>query len=191
MSPRTKQQFEEIREASAKKIMDAALELFGTVGYQKTSMSQIASTADVSKGLIYNYFSSKEDLLRALMDDLTSLGAEMMSQLLTDNPKETLENILRMTFKWFREHDRMNRLIFGLTLQVDQFDFVNQLADSKIKGYVALLEGLLQQIGFKDFNAEARILATIFDGVCIQYLVLKDDYPLDEIEAMLIRKYCY
>ena len=40
MSPRTEQQFEEIREVRKREIMDAALELFATEGFDVTSISK-------------------------------------------------------------------------------------------------------------------------------------------------------
>lgn len=95
-----------------------------------------------------------------------------------------------MTFDWLRKNDRMNRLIFSLVLQVDRFDFIHAMADTKMKGYVVMLEQLLVQMDFPNAKAEARMLAAIFDGIGMQYLVLKEDYPLDEIEVMLINKYC-
>ena len=36
MSPKTKNQFEQIRKESKAKILDAALKLFGTQGYQRS-----------------------------------------------------------------------------------------------------------------------------------------------------------
>ncbi len=55
--------------------MDTALELFGTEGFDKTSISSIASKAGISKGLLYNYFSSKEELIKTIifngLDSLT------------------------------------------------------------------------------------------------------------------------
>ena len=41
MSPKTKNQFEQIRKESKDKILDAALKLFGTQGYQNSSISEI------------------------------------------------------------------------------------------------------------------------------------------------------
>ena len=86
MSPRSKQQFEEIREASQRKIFDASLELFGTKGFEATSIAQIAKSAGISKGLIYNYFESKEALLESMIHDLVSVGDEMVEQIWSDQP---------------------------------------------------------------------------------------------------------
>lgn len=173
-----------------RKILDAALELFGTVGYESTSISKIAAKAGVSKGLIYNYFESKDDLLRKLIDDLLKVGDDLMADAYVDDPKKTLENIIRLLFKWFRKNDRLNRLLFGLSTQIDRFDFIHELANTKMNGYILMLEELLKAADIADHKTEARILATVFDGIGVQYMVLKDDYPLDEMESMLVKKYC-
>lgn len=48
-------------------ILDAAAELFGHYGYDKTTVSDIARAAGISKGAIYLHFASKEALLEALI----------------------------------------------------------------------------------------------------------------------------
>ena len=67
MSPRTQQQFKEMREEKMTLIMDVALEHFANEGYFRTTISHIARHAGISKGLMYNYFESKEALLRAIV----------------------------------------------------------------------------------------------------------------------------
>ncbi len=49
MSPRTKAQFEEIRQKSRENIENIALELFALKGYHATSISQIAKKAGISR----------------------------------------------------------------------------------------------------------------------------------------------
>jgi len=56
-----------MRQVSEQAIKQAALELFAHHGYHSTSISQIAKEANVSKGLVYNYFDSKEELLRHIV----------------------------------------------------------------------------------------------------------------------------
>lgn len=67
MSPRTPQQFKELREEKMTLIMDVALMHFAGDGYHKTTINQIARQAGISKGLMYNYFESKEALLKAII----------------------------------------------------------------------------------------------------------------------------
>ena len=48
-------------------IMDVALEHFANEGYYRTTINHIARHAGMSKGLMYNYFESKEALLEAII----------------------------------------------------------------------------------------------------------------------------
>jgi AcrR family transcriptional regulator len=65
--PRTSKQYEEIREEKMTLIMDVALLHFANIGYHETTISHIAKHAGISKGLMYNYFDSKEALLKAII----------------------------------------------------------------------------------------------------------------------------
>jgi AcrR family transcriptional regulator len=67
MSPRTPLQIKEIREEKMAHIMDVAIEHFANEGYYRTTISHIARHARISKGLMYNYFESKEALLKAIV----------------------------------------------------------------------------------------------------------------------------
>ncbi|MGW9346944.1 TetR/AcrR family transcriptional regulator [Nocardiopsis flavescens] len=51
-------------------IQEAALDLFGRQGYEKTSLREIAERLDITKAALYYHFRSKEDLLRALAEPL-------------------------------------------------------------------------------------------------------------------------
>jgi AcrR family transcriptional regulator len=67
MSPRTPKQFQEMREEKMTLIMDVALKHFANEGYFRTTINHIAKHAGISKGLMYNYFDSKEALLKAII----------------------------------------------------------------------------------------------------------------------------
>ncbi|MEO9254346.1 MAG: helix-turn-helix domain-containing protein, partial [Tepidiformaceae bacterium] len=50
-------------------ILTAASRLFHERGYEDTSIQQVAERADTGVGTLYGYFASKEDILRAVLDD--------------------------------------------------------------------------------------------------------------------------
>jgi len=52
---------------SYKRILKASLKLFAEFGFHGTSIRKIASEANVSLGLTYNYFGSKEDLFKEVI----------------------------------------------------------------------------------------------------------------------------
>lgn len=86
--PKTAQQFKEIRKEKRKIILDVSIKLFAESGYIQTSISQIAKEAGISKGLIYNYFSSKEEILDVMMRDFF----EEMIALMDPNRDEIIED---------------------------------------------------------------------------------------------------
>ncbi|MEM9215423.1 MAG: TetR/AcrR family transcriptional regulator, partial [Cyanobacteria bacterium P01_F01_bin.150] len=45
-------------------IIQAAIELFATCGYEKTSIAAICEQAKVSKGAVFHHFKNKDELLR-------------------------------------------------------------------------------------------------------------------------------
>ncbi|HXE74928.1 MAG TPA: TetR/AcrR family transcriptional regulator [Candidatus Xenobia bacterium] len=53
--------------------MEAARELFWAQGYEATSVAQILEKAEVNSGSLYHYFSSKEDLLLAVLEQYKEL----------------------------------------------------------------------------------------------------------------------
>jgi AcrR family transcriptional regulator len=53
-------------------IVNAALTCFGINGYKKTSISDIAAAAEISKALIFHYFGTKKSLYLYLIDLCTS-----------------------------------------------------------------------------------------------------------------------
>lgn len=53
------------------KLINAALQVFSQKGYAASTTKDIAREAGVTDGLIYHYFSSKEELLLAVVDQYT------------------------------------------------------------------------------------------------------------------------
>ncbi len=53
-------------------ILSVGIELFSRRGLDQVTIDQVAAAADVGKGTIYNYFSTKEDIVVAFMADLES-----------------------------------------------------------------------------------------------------------------------
>lgn len=55
-------------EARPEELIEAATSLFGENGFRATTLAAVAKRAGVSKGTVYLYFTSKEDLFRAMVD---------------------------------------------------------------------------------------------------------------------------
>ena len=60
-------------------ILDAAEELFGTNGYEQTTTNDIMHKAGIAKGTLYYHFTSKEEILDALLE---RMGRRMIAKAL-------------------------------------------------------------------------------------------------------------
>ena len=61
---------EERRELRRRRLLDTGLELFGTVGYQHTSVERLCSASGVTGRHFYEEFASREALLGAVYDEI-------------------------------------------------------------------------------------------------------------------------
>ncbi len=59
---------EEHLEARRQQIIDAAVQCFARAGIHGTSLDDIRLAADLSRGAVYHYFKSKEDIIEALRE---------------------------------------------------------------------------------------------------------------------------
>jgi AcrR family transcriptional regulator len=120
MSPKTAKQFRSIREEKMALIMDVALQHFADEGYFKTTITHIARHAGISKGLMYNYFESKEELLIAIINRSMS---EISRYFDPDKDgyisEEEFELFIRKLFSILRENICFWRLFFQLMIQKD------------------------------------------------------------------------
>lgn len=98
MVSRTRQPHETAPSSGVERILDAALQEFGTRGYEAASTNLIASKAGVAKGLVFHHFGSKERLLEALFDrELARLTTIVFSP--NEGPAELFERLHELTMR--------------------------------------------------------------------------------------------
>ena len=56
-------------EATRRKIMTSAVELFNEIGYPATGLGDIIERAEMTKGALYYHFDSKESLATAIIEE--------------------------------------------------------------------------------------------------------------------------
>lgn len=80
-----------------KRIIEAGIDLICRKGYQNTTTADIAKAANVSTGIVYNYFKDKKDILMAGLDVMTM---EMKDPLLNAfHEFTTCDNLIDATDK--------------------------------------------------------------------------------------------
>src|SRR5664279_2557218 len=73
---------EEHLTARRREILEAARKVFDASGYEATTIDEVALAAGVSKGNIYNYFASKQELFKQVfLEDQTIRDYQAMAAL--------------------------------------------------------------------------------------------------------------
>jgi AcrR family transcriptional regulator len=67
-------------------ILTVAAELFGERGYAAVSLDDVAERLDVTKGSLYYYFASKDELVSAAIETLGSAWTRRLAELPVDGP---------------------------------------------------------------------------------------------------------
>jgi AcrR family transcriptional regulator len=91
-------------------ILDAARHLFLELGYDKTSLREVADEVGVTKAALYYHFRSKEDLLLALLEPLTQLTLDFVDDLADDDPERWAHG-LEYFIDWMMRHRDLFDLI--------------------------------------------------------------------------------
>lgn len=89
-------------EARAAQILDVAARLLMEEGFTEVSMERMGREAGVSKALIYNYFPSRNDLLRALLE--REVAALRQTQVREVAAAENFHDLVRRTTRLYIEH---------------------------------------------------------------------------------------
>ncbi len=191
MSPRTEHQFVEIREARKKEIMDTALELFASEGFDKTSISKIAVKAGISKGLLYNYFSSKEDLIKTIifngLDRLTRFIDPNHDGILTS---EELQYFIEEFFTAIKKNEHYWRLYFTLFFQQHVLKLVEKRLIVMIQTYMKMLVRYFEAKGSDDPEIDAIMLGAVLDGIGFHFMANTASFPMEKIKQKLIQMFC-
>ena len=100
--PRQQPRWTRRKDARPEEISAAALDLFVERGYAGTRLDDVAARAGVSKGTVYLYFASKEDLFKAVVrEGLVSPLTEFRSSVLEQYRGSTFEltDVVRKSFE--------------------------------------------------------------------------------------------
>lgn len=189
MSPKTSKQFALERQASEEKILDAGLQLFGSKGFYNTSVRDIAKAAGISVGLIYNYFKSKEELLKVLLSRAFSNMDKSFNIGEMSSPKKQLLSLIDGYLELVNENKSKVRMLALMGIQQDKFDFVEELTHGKFQTNVSVIESLLNKLQIKNSKSEALLIAATLDGLMFQSLLMGEKIEFESVRSLLIEKY--
>lgn len=172
------------------KILKAALMLFVENGYHKTSISHIAKAANVSKGLTYNYFNSKEELLIAIIDVATQSMTEVADKMFSKpDYQETLGHFLEQYFLFLKENKSYLTFQLSLIFQPDLKKIVAAPLQRRAEYLLQQTITMFSNAGVDKPDLIARRFMTELDGIALHQLSIFKDYPLKEMHAQLFENY--
>lgn len=151
-------------ERTRRKILDAARTEFGTRGFAETGITEITRTAKVALGTFYTYFDSKEEVFRALVQDMSEQVRLAVAPVLAEGrgTLEAEERALAAFLAFVGTHQQVYRII-------DEAEFVDPA------GFRAHYE-----------NTAARIAERLAEGAAAGVMQSPRD-PLDaEVRAWAI-----
>jgi TetR/AcrR family transcriptional regulator, repressor for uid operon len=174
MCPKVTSQYKtETRE----KIVDAAIVTFSKHGYDRTKMDDIAETANLSKGTLYLYFKSKEELFYAISENNIKALKEQLSVLFTKSEDLILDS--QKFYVNFRKASEQSDKVFLETIAESSRNqrLREMLYHQRMKVLDIVTEYLKLQIkkGFFrsdiDIDAVAVGLVSIYDGLSISKII--------------------
>lgn len=145
MTQTTAQRWRRRKEARPAELLDAALDVFFEKGFAAARLEDIAARAGVSKGTVYLYFNSKEDVFDALVRAIPQANVEQVRALAADASvpaDEMLRRVLRFVGLFLRDERMIKfpRLIIG---EVGNFP---KLAETYKREVIARGLGILSSI---------------------------------------------
>jgi len=190
MSPRTPDQFKELRDNARQKILDGALELFAEAGFHNTSISEIAKKAGISKGLMYNYFESKEHLLREIVFE----GIESLTESFDPNrdgilTKDELIHFINESFLLIQKHRYYWKLYFSIIIQAPVMSLFGDELMLKLNSYFGMISAYFQDQRFENPEAEMRFFSAMLDGIAMNYITDPEGFPLEAVKQRIIKMY--
>jgi TetR/AcrR family transcriptional regulator, fatty acid metabolism regulator protein len=181
-------------------ILDAAMRVFARQGFHTCRVSDIADEAGVAYGLVYHYFSSKDEILDTLFLERWNvmLGAIAEADRAERSPREKLRAIAGFIVDSYRhEPELMKVIVVEVTRAANTFGRTHlakiREAYEQIAGIVARAQadGLFRSEITPEFGAlafygsiEQVLTRWIFDADAI------DDDELEGAKTMIVETIC-
>jgi len=153
----------EYKKAVISKIIETALEIFSTKGTRDLTMAEIAEKLGVSKGALYSYFTSKDEILKEIYQS----GRQIIRKILcassdADDFTQAMEKIYQLTIE---KYDKYIRIYFELLALATHDEKIKKIVkDDYEKDFDVTHEFIQNLISKKKIrtDVDSRILAQLF-----------------------------
>ncbi|MFJ5749118.1 TetR/AcrR family transcriptional regulator [Peribacillus frigoritolerans] len=192
--PRTPEENDRIRQASKEKIRAAAMELFIKQGYYATSISDIAKHAGISKGLLYNYYKGKEELLSEMVEARIKEVVEVMEEAFTLNtPREQLEHIINGAIDNIHQKPEVHRFYLHLQTQPESDEELIKYSHLIIEENARQFEfqcKIFESMGETEPRKRSLYFSSVLQGIMLMISTYQQGFPIEEIKNQIISEFC-
>lgn len=171
-------------------ILSAARNLFYSKGYEKTTVRDIASKANVNLGLIPYYFGSKESLASIIcfdmLDELYDKVNDMDLSALTNSEKMYVSNLL--VWEFINDSEGLSNFYSDLVV-------TTSIVDSASKAFIKLSKCVISDYNLSVTDEQNEIYLTVIKGAEKLMMLKKYHNEIDltyyEMSDILISNYFY
>lgn len=178
------------REKREQQILDAAAELFVQYGYDKTTVSDIAQAAGVSKGIIYLHVENKQALFEKLIVREMQMHGPTWLRLLDEDPEGgTIAGVYRSTLNAMNSSPFMQAVfkqdgrIFGSYLKQPD-NIYRRLDERQAESHRTVLVRRLQEAGAMRSDIPAEVLGRILNILAYGLVTLGDTFGAKDAPAV-------
>ncbi len=141
------------------RILEAARDCFGELGFAGATVAEIARRAGVSNGLLYQFFRNKEHLLAVVLDDIVRDWVRAMLPREEQTASAALEHMLRGSIAFCRSHPLLPALFNeDDSLQLHRFAAVT---DHRVQPHRDLIASVLERgVASGEFRADLDVAST-------------------------------
>jgi TetR/AcrR family transcriptional regulator, fatty acid metabolism regulator protein len=168
-------------------ILDSAVRVFARQGFHTCRVSDIADEAGVAYGLVYHYFSSKEEILDTLFLERWDLMLAAITEAdrRESSPREKLGAIAGFIIDSYRhDPDLMKVIIVEVTRAANTFGRTHLGKIREAYDQIAAIVARAQTDGFFRREIDPPLAALAFYGLIEQVLTswIFDSAPVDDAE---------
>jgi len=180
-------------DVSRERILEAATELFSSLGYAGAGVDRLAERSGIAKTAIYYHFGNKEGLLAAVLERASTQWIEGIENAARQagDPMQRLDNALTGMRAMLEERPWIYNLFQILALEVaDQKPEIRATLQAILrKARQAVVSGINEALGVEVAGADllAGILLATLDGISLGMQINPEDVPLDEVFRELRR----
>lgn len=176
-------------------ILNAAAELFAEQGYANTTVVQIAERADAAVGTLYQFFTNKEDILKALVERYVERASSVFEGMDVESfPTMTLGQSLRTILVPLKEFIRDNRDFQAIFSHPTGSAYVEQTIRAMDEAFQARVDAALAlsrpSLSTRDRRKYSLVGMMIMKGLlqlAHQSSELTLDEVFEELEAVYLR----